>query len=124
MKPNLTKLLLLLTVYAVLLCSFHGHAQNLISNGDFSGGNAGFTSAYSFVASGQSQTPGTYGIRTSSQSFNSQYNAFGDHSTGTGNMLMVDGSTTPNTVVWSETVPVATRFRPMAPRPSGCWRHC
>jgi hypothetical protein len=97
-----------LAASAVLLFATLGHAQNLLVNGDFSAGNTGFTSGYTFVPSGESQNPATYGVRTNPQGFNHFYNAFGDHSTGTGNMLLLDGSLTPNTVVWSETVTVLT----------------
>jgi hypothetical protein len=81
-------------------------AQNLIVNGDFSAGNSGFSTDYSFIASGQSQTPDTYGIRTSSQNFNPAFTAFGDHTTGAGLMLLVDGYPAPNKIAWSETVSV------------------
>ena len=83
------------------------HGQNLIVNGDFSAGNTGFTSGYTFSPSGQSAVADTYGIRTSSTDFNSGYNYFGDHTTGSGNMMLVDGSTTGSAVVWQETVSVA-----------------
>ena len=78
---------------------------NLI-NGDFSAGNSGFTTGYSFIASGTSTTPGTFGVRTNSQDFNPGYNLFGDHTAGSGNMMLVDGVA--GTVVWQETVSVAT----------------
>src|SRR4051812_6854698 len=81
-------------------------AQNLLTNGNFSAGNTGFTSEYVFVNSGVSTTPGTYGIRTNSQSYNPNFNLFGDHTTGNGNMMLVDGHPTPNRTVWSETIPV------------------
>jgi hypothetical protein len=97
---------IMLAVSAIILFPAFVHAQNLLANEDFSGGNQDFSSGYSFVSSGTSTTAGTYGIRTSSQDFNPGYVSFGDHTTGTGNMMLVDGSTTANTVVWSETVSV------------------
>jgi hypothetical protein len=75
-------------------------------NGDFSTGNSGFTTGYSFIASGMSTTPGTLGIRNNSQTFYSGYNLFGDHTTGLDNMMLVDGVA--DLVVWQETVSVAT----------------
>ena len=86
--------------------SFPGRAD--VVNGDFSAGNTGFTSSYSFVASGTSTTPGTYGVRTNSQSFNPGYNLFFDHTSGSGNMMLVDGSSDTSAVVWQETLSVAT----------------
>ena len=100
-------LMQLLIASVMTLAALDGAAQNLISNGDFSAGNAGFTSGYTFVASGTSATPGTCGIRTNSQSFNPGYNAFADHTTGSGLMLLVDGYTS-GTTVWSQTVNVSS----------------
>ena len=83
------------------------HAQNLLVNGDFSAGNSGFTSGYTFSPSGQSAVAGTYGIRSLSQDFNAGYSYFTDHTTGGGNMMLVDGSTSGGVTVWRETVSVA-----------------
>src|SRR5262245_4163680 len=83
-------------------------AANLLVNGDFSSGNAGFTTGYSFAPSGQSAVISTYGIRSSSIDFNSGYNSFGDHTTGSGKMMLIDGSGAAETVAWSETVTVET----------------
>lgn len=82
--------------------------QSLLVNGDFGAGNSGFATDYGFVNSGQSATPGTYGLRTNSQNFNSAYASFGDHTTGTGNMLLLDGSITAGSIVWSQTVATQT----------------
>lgn len=76
-----------------------------VINGDFSAGNSGFTSDYTFIASGTSTTPGTFGIRTNSLDFNPGYNLFGDHTTGKGNMMLIDGNT--GMIAWQETVTVA-----------------
>jgi hypothetical protein len=83
-------------------------AQNLVVNGDFSAGNSGFSTDYFFIPASQSQTPDTYGIRSSAQNFNPAFTAFGDHTTGTGLMMLVDGYPVPNKIAWSETVGVAT----------------
>ena len=99
--------ILLLLASVMILAALDGTAQNLITNGDFSTGNTGFTSGYTFVASGTSATPGIYGIRSSSQNLNPGYNAFADHTTGSGLMLLVDGYTS-STTVWSQTVNVSS----------------
>jgi hypothetical protein len=88
--------------------AFQIHAQNLLVNGNFSGGNTGFTTSYGFVSSGVSTTPGTYGIRTKARDFNPAYESFGDHTSGTGNMMLVDGHPTANQTVWVQTVTVQT----------------
>jgi hypothetical protein len=95
-----------LTLAMFLTCACY--AQNLLTNGDFSSGNIGFSSGYSYVPSGVSQTPGTYGIQTNSQSFNPAYALFYDHTSGNGNMLLLDGSPGTTTIAWSETVSVMT----------------
>jgi hypothetical protein len=102
-----TKSLISLTIGLVALATAIS-ASAQIANGDFSAGNSGFTSGYGFVSSGQSTTPGTFGIRTSSQDFNPGYTGFGDHTTGAGNMMLVDGAGSASTIVWQETISVAT----------------
>jgi hypothetical protein len=92
-------------------------AQNLLTNGDFSVGNTGFSSGYAYIASGGSSSPGTYGIRTNSQDFNSAYTSFYDHTTGNGNMLLFDGSPGTTTIAWTETVSVMTN----AQYTYSCW---
>jgi hypothetical protein len=94
------------TTAITALFAITAQAQNLLQNGDFSAGNTGFTTGYAFIPSGISTTPGTFGIRSSSQDFNSGYNLFADHTTGTGLIMLVDGL--PATIAWLETVPVAT----------------
>jgi hypothetical protein len=93
----------------------HRAAAELILNGDFSAGNTGFGSDYSFIpAPSTSVTPGTFAIRTNPQAFNAGLAAFGDHTTGTGNMMVVDGSAGR---VWTETVSVV----PNAPYFLSAW---
>lgn len=75
---------------------------NLIVNGDFSAGYTGFSSNYVV-----GNNPGTYQIKPA-------VNGCVDHTTGTGNMMVVDGSTTPASTtttpatwtVWAQTVTV------------------
>ena len=95
---------LILPIFLVCTCN----AQNLLMNGDFSGGNVGFTNDYTYVPSGVSQTPGTYSVRTNSQNFNPGYTLFYDHTTGSGNMLLIDGLPGSTKYAWTETVSVMT----------------
>ena len=107
MKSNIQTRAAQLAFCAFSLGAIGLQAQNLLLNGDFSAGNQGFASGYSFVVSGTSQSPNTIGIRTSSQDYNPGFVPFADHTTGTGNMLLVDGSQSSGVTVWSETVSVA-----------------
>ena len=77
---------------------------NVITNGNFSAGNTGFTSGYSFAAS--NNTEGQYFVGNSPQAWNAALSNCPDHTSGTGNMLLVKGSPTANVRVWTQTVPV------------------
>lgn len=77
-----------------------------IVNGNFSSGNVGFTTGYIYDA-----VPGTFGpghltVTNNPPSFNSGFGNCGDHTSGAGNMLLVDGSDIANTDVWCENVTV------------------
>ena len=74
-----------------------------VTNGDFSGGSSGFTSDYLLNSNTQSES--TYFVTTNAN--NTHPNFVGvDHTTGTGNFLVVNGSGTPNSSVWCQTIPV------------------
>lgn len=78
---------------------------NLITNGNFSAGNSGFTSAYNFAAN--NTTEGQYFVGTSPQAWNPSLSNCGDHTSGNGNMLLVNGSPVANVNVWSQTINVS-----------------
>lgn len=96
------KMIALCFALAVIVryCSDTVHAE-LIVNGDFSSGNTGFSSDYTNGQAG----PGGYVITTNPHSIDSNQASFGDHTTGSGNMLFVDGGPTGNRV-WYETISV------------------
>ncbi len=79
---------------------------NLITNGDFSQGNTGFTSGYSYTPP-PNTAEGQYWVSTNAQLWNGGMAACGDHTTGSGNMLLVNGATAANTSVWCQTINVA-----------------
>jgi gliding motility-associated-like protein len=78
--------------------------NNLIVNGNFSAGNTGFTSAYSFASN--NTTEGQYFVGSSPQAWNAALSNCGDHTNGTGSMLLVNGSPTPDVVVWQQSIAV------------------
>ncbi|MBS1563497.1 MAG: gliding motility-associated C-terminal domain-containing protein, partial [Bacteroidetes bacterium] len=78
--------------------------SNLIVNGDFSAGNTGFTSGYNYVAN--NTTEGEYYVGTNPQAWNAGLSSCKDHTTGSGNMLLVNGAPTFNVKVWTQTVTV------------------
>lgn len=95
------------TTYTVT--SSNTAAQNLIFNGDFSAGNIGFLTNYVYYTpSNPSGIQRAYGIVTNPQNWESGFVSTGDHTDGTGKMLVVDGSTvnSGNDKVWCQTVAV------------------
>lgn len=80
---------------------------NLVVNGDFSAGNTGFTSSYSYVSPAPSALwlAGVYTVDTDPANDHPSAYSFHDHTTGSGNMMMMNGASTP-VGVWCETIPV------------------
>lgn len=84
--------------------------DNIILNGDFEQGNTGFSTGYapgSGGAFGLLSNAGTYAVSTSPNLVHNNFSACQDHTPAPGtNMLIVNGSGTPNTSVWCQTVDV------------------
>jgi gliding motility-associated-like protein len=87
--------------------------SNIILNGDFSAGNTGFSSEYLDAiglglggAWGPLSLAGTYAVDNDASNVHSNFSPCTDHTTGTGNMLIVNGSETQNLEVWCQTVTV------------------
>jgi len=84
--------------------------DNIILNGDFEQGNTGFSTGYlpgSGGAFGLLSNAGTYAVSTSPNLVHNNFSACQDHTPTPGtNMLIVNGSGTPNTSVWCQTVDV------------------
>ena len=78
--------------------------NNLIINGDFSTGNTAFTSAYNYAAS--NITEGQFFVGPSPRAWNASLSNCGDHTTGNGNMMLVNGAPTADVKVWTQTVTV------------------
>jgi len=79
---------------------------NIVANGSFTAGNSGFSSSYTYISTGTSSY-GHYMVGANPHTFYSGWPAIGDHTSGTGNMLIVDGSTTAGTSFWCETTSVS-----------------
>ncbi len=79
---------------------------NLIRNGDFEAGNTGFTHEYRYGNPGGPFGPGWLSVGTDPSGYNSAWSRCGDHTSGSGNQLIVDGHTTQNARVWCQTVAV------------------
>lgn len=98
-----TKLLLIAgaMLATVALATSVQAAPNLVTNGDFSAGNSGFGSDYGF-SPGNGQPPAIYDVGTNPNAIHPSWTSFGDHTTGSGNMMIVNGSETPKAQVWFE----------------------
>jgi hypothetical protein len=88
---------------------------NVVSNGNFSSGNTGFTSQYAYRAVGDGgangccgvlSAEGVYAINTNPRNVHGSFSSFTDHTNGSGNMLIVNGSPTNNQIVWTQNITV------------------
>ena len=79
-------------------------SANLIVNGDFSAGNTGFTSAYNYTVT--NQNAGEYFIGPDPKAWYINFDACKDHTSGTGNMMLINGANQANVNVWKQTVTV------------------
>ncbi|MBL7804308.1 MAG: T9SS type A sorting domain-containing protein, partial [Saprospiraceae bacterium] len=84
-------------------CSDPG-ANNLLPNPDFSQGNTGFSSDYGSDCS--NALPGHYCVSGNPNNVNNNFSACSDYTTGSGLMLVANGSLQSSKRVWYKTVPV------------------
>lgn len=82
-----------------LACASHASAGNLITNGDFEDGNTGFTSDYRH-SPGSGLNAGVYTVGSSPSSWNGYFAPIGDHTSGSGKMLMANGADDTTQNVW------------------------
>ncbi len=80
----------------------------VIVNGDFSLGNSGFSSGYTFIAdqvgiNNELGPEGYYSVGYSAYDFHSAWLSGTDHTTGDGLMFIANGSANTSTVVWQGT---------------------
>jgi hypothetical protein len=75
-------------------------AANLVVNGDFEAGNTGFSSDYTLHVPTVNQAE--YSITTNPNLVHPLFSSFGDHTSGSGNMMVVNGSSDTTDRVWFE----------------------
>lgn len=90
---------LVATVVSLLPTGVHAAPVNLVSNGDFSNGFADFASDYRQAGSSL-WDPGTYTVSDDPSEWHPWFAPIGDHTTGTGQMFIGNGSLTPGHRVW------------------------
>ena len=91
---------------AALLASSAAQASGVV-NGDFEAGNTGFTSGYGYLApagQGTLYPEGYYTVDTDPNNVHNLWSSFGDHTSGHGEMMIVNGAPNANVTVWDETL--------------------
>ncbi|MEO6071502.1 MAG: gliding motility-associated C-terminal domain-containing protein [Chitinophagaceae bacterium] len=84
-------------------------STNLVSNGDFSEGDVNINSSYGYrdCTDGNCLIPeGLYGVGKIAKNLHSEFIGTKDHTTGSGNFMIVNGAGAPNAVVWSQKIAV------------------
>ena len=80
-----------------------GVATELVTNGNFSAGNTGFVTGYTFVADGPGNSElvpeGTYSVASNANNLHNAFNGTGYG--GSGNFMIINGSPT-ITTIWSQ----------------------
>ena len=82
--------------------------SNLITNGDFESGNTGFSTQYTYVANPAPMAiwaEGTYAVGTNPNSYHQNFHNCSDHTSGSGNMMIVNGSGSLSQI-WCQTITV------------------
>lgn len=93
------------TTRYVLTANAPDYSNNLVENGDFESGNTGFTSDYTY-SPGNLVPEGLYDVLDNPQNSHPGFAPCDDHTSGSGNMMVVNGAGTPNLNVWCQTVTV------------------
>ncbi len=99
------------------LLAEYGSAQNLVTNGNFSAGNTSFNTGYILDCTiGGAIGEARYCVGTNPNSVHFAWSACGDHTTGTGNMMILNGTSTPNVIVWQQSSITVS--------PNTCYQFC
>lgn len=84
--------------------------NELVVNGNFESGNTGFNSSYTYRANpapfSNNLLEGQYTVKANPNSTHQCFAACGDKTSGSGNMIIFNGSQTANVSVWSQTISV------------------
>ena len=83
-------------------CSGYGPGPESVFNGDFEQGNVGFTSAYTYSTNLYPES--TYSVGDYAGDFHPDFVGTGHG--GTGNFMVINGATSPNTNIWTEQITV------------------
>lgn len=95
----------LTTAVLISAVSVPALGQDLLTNGDFEGGISGFNTSYTFNSGGIAT--GVYDVRSDPEVWNPGLAACNDHTSGSGLMLCLNGSTVAGISAWNATITVA-----------------
>jgi gliding motility-associated-like protein len=107
MQSNKMKNNIKLLLFSTLISFFTTISAQTLINGNFESGGNGIGFLINGAGYTQINPPtgssfqGNYAITTNPQLLNSNFISGGDHTTGSGRMLVVDGNTVPNSRLWS-----------------------
>lgn len=102
--------ILFLFLNLLKISAFCQREPNLIKNGNFEAGRTGFSSNYTFTAN--NTTEGEYFVGRRPENWYHLHYPCGDHSSGTGLMLLINGAPQNDVAVWETNTPVrpGTRY--------------
>jgi hypothetical protein len=103
-RPNMP--VLISSLLATLFLLFPAKAAELVVNGDFSQGNTGFGTDYVTNTDPVYLSEGAYAIVSDPHSVHPYFPSIGDHTTGNGLMMVVNGSEDAPSTVWRQIVAV------------------
>src|SRR5579862_5134167 len=81
------------------LAATGAQAANLVTNGDFEASDTGFTSGYT-VSPGDLTPPSVYDVISNPNADHPSFASFGDHTSGSGLMMVINGAEVPGVNVW------------------------
>ncbi len=104
LRTNLIWNISLLLIALSAIVGMASAGVNLIVNGDFESGDTGFYSDYDKLPLYVYET--AYNISADPKSASGFFTSFGDHTSGSGLMMLINGALVPDRIVWSQTVTV------------------
>ncbi len=91
----------MLAAAAALAAAVPAGAAELLTNGAFEAGNTGFYSSYAY-SPGNYWPEAVYGVDSNPRNGHGLFSSFGDHTSGEGLMMVINGTSTENSVVWGQ----------------------
>ena len=80
-------------------------SNNLIKNGDFTNGNNFFATDYKFTNT-DLVPEGNYTVGINPKTYHTSFSTCKDHTSGSGNMLIVNGIPVSNSTIWEQTITI------------------